>query len=453
MKILIVGVGKIGSTLLSGLVSEGHDVVAIDSSAVVLEQVANVYDVMSLCGNGADSDVLEEAGARDADLFIAVTGSDEFNMLACFLAKRMGAKYTVARIRTPEYNDTSLDFMRKNLELDFAINPERLSAHDVLNILKFPSAVKIESFTRRQFEMIEIRLRDDSALSGMTLAELRAKYDAKVLVSCVGRGEEVFIPDGSFALKAKDKIGIIAPPQEVQKFLRELGVLKKRSRNVMIVGGGSISRYLAASLLSIGASVKIIEKDEERAAALCEALPKAVVICGDGANQELLLEEGLDKMDAFVALTGMDEENILLSIFATGHGVEKTVAKVNRDEFIALAEKLGVDTVISPKRAVSDVLVSYVRALNNSLGSQVEMLYKLMDEKVEALEFKVASGAHLCDVPLKDLPLKKGVLIAGIVRERRGIAPTGETTILAGDRVVVIAPADLHFNDLEDILR
>lgn len=452
MKILIVGVGKIGGTLLASLVEEGHDIVAIDASASVLEEITNVYDVMSICGNGADSDILEEAGAGTADVFIAVTGSDEFNMLACFSAKRMGAKHTVARIRKPEYNDRSLEFLRKNLELDLAINPERLCAHDLFNILKFPSALKIESFTRRHFEMVEFRLKDDSALDGMTLAELRAKYPARVLISCVRRGEETIIPSGAFRLQAQDRIGIIAPPQEVQKFFRAISVLKKSSKNVMIVGGGSISRYLAASLLSAGASVKIIEKDEASATELCEALGQAVVIHGDGASQELLLEEGLTNMDAFVCLTGMDEENILLSIFASSHGVEKTIAKVNREEFISLAEKLGVDTIVSPKHTVSDMLVSYVRALNNSLGSQVELLYKLMDDCVEALEFRVAPNARVCDVPLKDLNLKKNVLIAGIVRDRKGITPAGDTTICAGDHVIVIAPGDTRPSDLSDIL-
>lgn len=452
MKILIVGIGKIGSTLLASLVSEGHDIVAIDASASVLEETANVFDVMSICGNGADSDILEEAGVESADVFIAVTGSDEFNMLACFSAKRMGARHTVARIRKPEYNDRSLDFLRKNLELDLAINPERLCAHELFNLHKFPSAAKIESFSRRQFEMIEIRLKEDSALLGMSLAALRAKYEAKVLIPCVHRGEEVFIPDGSFVLEAGDRIGILATPAELTRFLRELSVFKKRARNVMILGGGSVSQYLADALLSHGASVKLIEKDQKRAAELCEALPKAVVICADGASQELLLEEGLAGMDAFVALTGMDEENILLSIFASAHGVEKVIAKVNREEFISLAEKLGVDTVVSPKRQVSDLLVRYVRALNNSRGSSVELLYKLMDERVEALEFNAARDARLCDVPLKELPLKKNVLIAGIVRERRALSPTGESVICAGDRVIVIAPAEAHFSDLSDIL-
>ena len=452
MKILIVGCGKIGATLLKNLVDEGHDVVAIDSDVSVLEEVTNVHDVMSICGNGADSDVLEEAGAVDADIFVAVTGSDEFNMLACFLAKKMGAKYTVARIRKAEYNDRSLDFLRRNLELDLAINPERLAAHELFNIHKFPSAVKIESFSRRQFEMIEIRLGEESALDGMALSHLREKYEAQVLVCCVRRGEEVYIPDGNFVLKSQDRIGITAPPAQLQKFLRELALLKRRARSVMILGASRTALYLAELLLSIGASVKIIEVDEARAAEACEALPRATVIHGDGASQELLLEEGLSEMDAFAALTGFDEENILLSIFAASRGVEKTIAKVNREEFASLAEKLGVDTVISPKQLVGDTLTSFVRALENSRGSNVELLYKVMDEKVEAMEFKVIDDARLVGIPLKTLNLKKNVLIAGIVRERKSIAPTGESVFCAGDRVIVIAPGGAHFSDLSDIL-
>ncbi len=451
MKIVIVGCGKIGATLVQTLVAEGHDIVVIDSDAAVLASITNVYDVMSICGNGADSDVLIEAQAARADLFICVTGSDEFNMLACFLAKKLGADKTIARIRNPEYNDDSLVFLRENLELSSAINPDKLAAHELFNILKFPSAVKIESFSRRALEMIEIRLKDDSALDGVKLSGLREKYKAQVLVCCVQRGEDVYIPDGNFVLKSGDRIGITATPSELQKFLRQLSVLKKQSRNVMIVGGGVTTRYLAEKLLSIGCEVRIIEQNEERATELCEALSDAVIICANGADQEVLLEEGLHSVDAFVALTGMDEENILLCTFAASHGVEKTIAKVNREEFIPLAEKIGVDTVISPEHIISDVLASYARALQNSLGSNVEMLYKLMDSTVEALEFNVRATEGLTEVPLKELSLKKNVLIAGILREGKTIVPTGDACILPGDRVVVIA-AEQKLGDLSDIL-
>ena len=453
MKILIVGCGKIGGGLIRSLADEGHDIVAIDSSAEVLERLTNVYDVMSICGNGADSDILLEAGVENADLFVAVTAGDELNMLACFLAKKLGAKYTIARIRNPEYNDRSLFFLREKLELSGSLNPEQLAAQELFNLLKFPSAVKVETFSRRYLEMAELKLKAESVLDGVALKELKDRFGAQVLVCCVGRGEEVFIPGGDFRLKSGDRIGVTAPPAELSKFLAAVGILKKKSRSVMLIGGGRTAHYLAEKLITIGCNVTVIEQDEARAAELCEAIPKAVVLLGDGAQQELLIEAGLRSTDALVALTGMDEENILLSVFAASQGVEKSIAKVNRDEFISMADGLGVDTVVSPERLTSDVLVSYVRALQNSMGSNVEMLYQLMGGKAEALEFNVVENERFTGIPLKDLKLKDGILIAGILRERKPITPSGEECILAGDKVVVVAAGDKRLSDLSDILK
>lgn len=452
MKILIVGCGKIGGTILSSLLSEGHDIVAIDSDPTVITELTNIYDVMGICGNGVDSDILEEAGVKNADIFIAVTGSDEFNMLSCFLAKKMGASHTIARIRTPEYNDSSLSFMKKQLELSLSINPEYLAAQELFNILKFPSAVKIESFSRRYLEMVEIRLKPDSVLDGVKLSELRGKYNAKVLICCVKRGDKVFIPDGNFVLRGDDRIGITAPPAEIQKFFKSIGTLQRKAKNVMLLGGSRTAEYLAEMLISIGCDVKIIEAKEDKATSLCERLPKAVIIHGDGAQQELLLEEGIKNLDAFVSLTGNDEENILISIFASSQGVSKTISKVNREELATMAEKLGVDTIVSPKRLIADQLVSYARALKNSVGSNVETLYKLMDGDAEALEFNVVSDQRLTDVPLKDLKIKDNILIAGIIRDRKTIIPGGNDVILAGDKVVIIA-SEHKLNDLSDILK
>ncbi len=452
MKILIVGCGKIGGTLLSSLVNEGHDIVAIDSNPAVITELTNIYDVMGICGNGVDSDILVEAGVAEADLFIAVTGSDEFNMLACFLARKMGADHTIARIRTPEYNDDSLSFMREQLELSLSINPDLLAAEELFNILKFPSAVKIESFARRSLEMVELKLKPDSPLHGVKLSELREKYNAKVLICCVRRGDSVFIPDGNFVLQGNDRIGITASPAEIQKFFKVMGLLKRQARNVMLLGGSRTAEYLCEKLISIGCNVKIIEKKEETAVRLCEALPKATIIHGDGAQQELLLEEGIKNLDAFVSLTGTDEENILISIFATNQGVPKSISKVNREELSAMAEKLGVDTVVSPKKIVSDQLISYARALQNSLGSNIETLYKLMDGDAEALEFNVVADQRITDIPLKSLKLKDNILIAGIIRDRNTIIPGGNDVILPSDHVVVIA-AGQKLSDLSDILR
>lgn len=452
MKIILVGCGTIGATIISSLVSEGHDIVAIDSDADFLNSITNVYDVMGLCGNGADSDVLEEAGADTADLFVAVTGSDELNMLSCFLARKMGAKYTIARVRSPEYNDKSLGFMKDNLELSMCINPELLTARELYKILKFPSAVKIETFSRGNLEMIEIRLKSDSTLDGMSLMEMRKTHKAKVLVCYVRRDDEVFIPDGNFRLKSGDWVGITAAPGELQKLFKSLGVYQKQAKNVMLLGGSRTAHYLADMLIESGGSVKIIERNPEICERLSEALPKAVILNGDGAEQELLLEEGLRSLDAFVSLTNTDEANILLSIFASGQSVPKVIAKVNREELVRMAENMGLDSVVSPKAMVGDVIVSYARALENSKGSNVETLYKIADGKAEALEFNVRADSKVIGVPLKELQIKKGILIAGIIRNRKTVIPVGDDMILAGDSVVIVA-ADQGLRDLDGILR
>ncbi len=452
MKIILVGCGTIGATIVSSLVSEGHDIVAIDSNAEFLNEITNIYDVIGLCGNGADSDILEEAGAKDADLFLAVTGSDELNMLACFLARKMGAKYTIARVRNPEYNDKSLEFMKDNLELSMSINPELLAARELYKILKFPSAVKIETFSRGNLEMIEFRLKPDSVLDGVSLMEMRKTHKAKVLVCYVRREDEVFIPNGNFKLQSGDWVGITASPTELQKLFKSLGAYQKQAKNVMLLGGSRTAHYLAEMLLESGGSVKIIERDRDICEHLSEALPKAVIINGDGAQQELLVEEGIKSLDAFVALTNVDEANILLSIFASNQKVPKTIAKINRNELVGMAENMGLDSVVSHKKMISDVLVSYARALENSVGSNVETLYKIADGKAEALEFNVKPDSKVIGVPLKDLEIKKEILIAGIIRNRKTVIPVGDDIILSGDSVVVIA-ADQGLRDLDGILR
>lgn len=452
MDIIVVGCGKIGITILRSLVAEGHNVTAVDESPAIIAEITNVYDAMGVCGNGVDSETLVEAGAAAADLVVAVTDADEKNMLTCFLAKRMGAKHTIARIRNPEYNDKSLGFLRQHLGLSMALNPELLAAQELYNILKLPSAAKIETFSRRNFEMVELRLKADSPMVGMSLWQLRKKYQANFLVGCVRRGDEVIIPDGSFVLEAGDRIGITAAPTEVQKLLKLMGILQKQARNVMILGASKTAYYLTKMLLAGGNTVKVIDKDPARCAQFSESLPKATVICGDGARQELLLEEGITATDAFVALTGMDEENILISFFAASQNVPKVISKVNRPELAVMAEQLGLDCILSPRNFVSGVLVQYARALQNSMGSSVETLYKLMDEKAEALEFSVRPDFRHVDVPLKELELKQNVLIAGILRGRRAIIPSGDDVLQPDDKVVVLTTGH-RLQDLSDIMR
>ena len=454
MKIIVCGCGKIGVTLLSALVAEGHDLVALDDNPAVIAEVTNIHDVIGVCGNGADCETLEDAGVRDADLFIAVTSSDELNMLACFLARRMGADHTIARIRNPEYNDASLDFMKRELELSMAINPELLAARELFDILRLPSAAKIETFSGKTFEMVELILREDSPLDGLSLRDLREKYRATVLICTVQRGDEVFIPLGDFVLKSGDRIGITASPSEIGKFMRQVGLLTKKARSVMLLGGSRTAFYLAKMLSAAGAEVKIIERKPDVAQELAASLPGVAVVLGDGAQQELLLEEGLRDTDAFVTLTGMDEENILLSIYASSQNVPKVITKISRDELAAMADKLGLDSSISPRRIIADVLVQYARALENSRDSQVETLYKLMDGRAEALEFRVKQPVEgLTATPLHVLgkKLKPNILIAGIIRGRKTIVPGGEDVILPEDRVIVLASGH-RLADLSDIL-
>ena len=452
MRIIVVGCGKIGTTIVSNLADEGNDVVAVDTQPQVIAEVTDLYDVMGLCGNGADSDILIEAGADKAELFVAVTDSDELNMLSCFLARGMGAKQTIARIRNPEYNDNSLIFLKQQLGLSSSVNPELITAREIYNIIRFPSAVNVETFTGRNIEMVELRLREESALNGVRLMDMRKLFDSKVLVCAVQRNEEIFIPDGTFELKSGDKIGVTAAPGELQKLMRNLGVLQKRAHSIMIIGASRISYYLAKMLLASGFEVKIIDHDREACTKFSDLLPGVVMICGDGTSQEVLLEEGINSTDAFVSLTGMDEENILISIFAASHDVAKVIAKVNRQELASMAEKLGLECVVSPQRFVADVLSRYARALKNSLGSNVETLYKIMDGKAEALEFKVQPEFEYANVPLKEMTFKRNILIAGITRGRKTIIPTGDDVIQAGDRVIVLAAGHM-LNDLSDIVQ
>ncbi len=454
MKIIIVGGGKIGATLVESLESEGHDITVIDRDQKVIDEISNIYDVMCVCGNGVDNDTLKEAEVSDAELLISVTNSDEINMLICFIAKKMGVAHTVARIRNPEFNDKRMDQVKQYLDISLTINPEFLAAQEIFNILKLPAAINIETFSRRNFEMVELIIKEDSHLDGMSLIDLRKKYKASFLICVVKRGDQIYIPDGNFVLKNGDRICLSANFAEIQKLLKMLGLSKKHSKNVMILGATTTAFYLSKMLLKSGSKVTIIDKDLSRCNLFAERLPEAVIINGDGAEQEVLMEEGIGSVDAFASLTGMDEENILISFFAQSQNVPRVVAKVNRNELASMAEKLGLDSIISPKKAVSNVVTRYARALQNSLGSNVETMYKLMGGSVEALEFNVQTDFKSQHIPLKDMHLKDGVLIAGIIRKRKAFVPTGDDEIVAGDKIVVIAKSrEPKMNDLSDILR
>lgn len=452
MKIIVNGCGKVGKTILSSLVAEGHDVVAIDNNPKVLKNITEIYDVMGVCGNGADNDVLKEAGIKNARLFISVTDSDELNMLSCFMAKRMGAHHTIARIRNPEYNDDGLNFIKQQLDISLIINPELMASLELYNLLKLPSVLKVENFSVRNFEMVELKLKANSVLHNLKIMDWRSKFKQGVLVCAVQRGDEVCIPDGSFVLQSGDKIAIIGKPIEIVKLMRELGIQQNPAKNIMILGAGKMAFYLAKRLSQGNNSVTVIEKDKTICEEFCDALPKVLVVNGDGSDREILNEEGIDNVDAFVSLTGIDEQNILISSYAYSKNIPKVITKINRDELMPLAENLGLDTFISPKKSVTDIVVKYARALENSQNNSMETLYMVMDDKVEVLEFLVKGNLNFTGIAFKDLSFKSNTLIAGIVRDRKVIIPSGDDMMLQGDKVIVFA-ANQRINDLSDIIR
>ncbi len=451
MKIIIFGCGKIGTTIISSLAGEGHDIVAMDKDPAVVEEVSNLYDVMGFCGIGVDPDAMLEAGADDAELFVAVTGTDELNMLACFLARKMGAKHTIARIRTPEYNDQSLGFMKQHLNISMSLNPDLLAAHEIFNTLSFPSASKVETFSGRNLEIVELVLGEDFPFVGLKLMDLRKNYDGKFLVCVVVRDDMVYIPDGNFELRAGDRVGVTASHSDMLKLMKKVGMPQKMPKSVTILGASRMTYYLAKRLISLGTKVKIVDMDKEACEAFSNRVPSATMIVGDGMQPEVLIEEGISDTDAFIALTGSDEANVLSSFFAAGQKVPTVIAKVNRPELAETAAKLGLQKVVSPQKSVSDVLSSYARALHNSIGSNVETLYKMFNGKAEVLEFNVSNDFKYSDIPLREIKLKENILVAGIVRGRKPIIPSGDDVILAGDKVIVMTAGHVLL-DLSDII-
>lgn len=451
MNIVIVGGGKLGFALAAQLSAENQDVAVIDSNAERIGHIANLLDVIALCGNGISHSVQEEAGTAHADLLIAATDSDETNMLCCMVAKKVGARHTIARVRSPEYHQ-QMFFLREELGLSLAINPDQTAAGEISRILRFPSAIKVEPFAKGRVELMEFRLQEDTPLDGVALYDLPRLTQGRFLICAVERGEDVTIPSGNFVLRAGDRLHIIVPPQDAAAAFKRIGAFKRVARDVLIVGGGRISYYLAQRLIESGIHVKIVERDAQRCNNLCELLPKATVIHGDGTDSELLQELGLGHIPAFVALTGIDEENIILSMYAKKQGVEKVITKLSKTSYVDMLGNSGLESFICPKDITSAQIVQYVRAMENSYGSNVETLYRIVHDRVEALEFHVRRSSKLIGVPFKDLSLKKNVLVGAIIRKNRCIIPGGGDSIEEGDSVIVIT-ADMGLRELDSICR
>ncbi|MBQ1375864.1 MAG: Trk system potassium transporter TrkA [Clostridia bacterium] len=452
MKIVVIGGGKIGSALTEQLAKENHQVTVVDKSRRVVTDITNSFDVMGVCGGGATVATQTEAGVPDADLLIACTNSDEMNLLCCLVAKKLGAQYTIARVRNPEYNE-QIQLIREELGLSLVINPELVTARELFRMLRFPSAAEIDTFSGGRAELVGFKVRENSVLSGLQLKDLPKKVGARVLICVVQRGDEVYIPTGDFIIRSGDIIRIVASRKNLEAFFGVLGALKRDVASVMLIGGSRIAFYLSQMLLAIGIKVKIIEIDEKRAVELCELLPKAIIINGDATDQSVLLEEGLDNTDAVVTLTGSDEENIIIAMYVTGRNVQKVIAKVSRPSLSGLVAAAGLESAVSPREITANGIVQYVRALNNSIGSNVETLHTIAGGRVEALEFLVRSHSpDIVGVPLSKLQIKENILIACITRGSELIIPGGSTEIMRGDNVIVVT-TNPGLKDLSDILK
>ena len=450
MNIIIVGCGKVGYTLVEQLSSENHNLVVIDERAEKVQNITNSLDAMGIVGNGINYKTLLEAGISTADLLIAVTGDDEKNLLCCVIAKKTGHCQTIARIRNPLYNE-EIEFLKKEFGLAMIINPEYEVSKEISRILYLPSALEVNSFAHGQAELIKFKIPEGNILDGMTIMNLGQHIDTKVLICAIERDGAVFIPAGNFTMKAGDVISFVSSHKKVKPFLKNIGFKTNKVKDTMIIGGGKASYYLAKRLLAMGISVKIIECNKKRCEELSVLLPQAIIINGDGTDEDLLHEEGLEYIESFVPLTGIDEENILLTLHARQVSNAKVITKINRINFKNVISGLDLGSVVYPKYITSEAIIAYVRAKKDSMNSNIETLYHMFDHRVEAIEFRVDAKSNVTDIPFKDLKLKKNLLVSFINRNGNIIIPSGMDSIQLGDTVMIVT-THTGFHDIQDIL-
>lgn len=449
--IIIVGCGKVGSTLIEQLSKEGHDITIIDKNAQKVQELTNLYDIMGIVGNGASYSTQMEAGIEETDLIIAVTDSDELNLLCCTVAKRVGNCAAIARVRTPDYSK-EVNYLREKLGLAMIINPEQEAAKEMARILYLPTTLEVNSFAHGQAELIKFKIPEGNVLDGVEIMSLSRSISTKVLICAVERDGGVYIPSGNTKLHKDDVISVVASRKLVKSFLEDIGFRTKRVRDTMIIGGGKAAYYLAVQLLHMGISVKIIESDRERCEELSALLPKAIIINGDGTDEELLKEEGIEETQSFVPLTGIDEENIMLTLYARQVSDAKVITKLNRIQFRDVIGQLDLGSVIYPRYITSEAIIAYVRAKKDSKNSNIETLYHMFDHRVEAIEFLVEKESEVTDIPLMDLSLKKNLLISFINRNGTIIIPGGNDCIKVGDTVMIVT-THTGFNGIRDILK
>ncbi|MBR5192188.1 MAG: Trk system potassium transporter TrkA [Clostridia bacterium] len=437
MNIIIVGIGKIGETLVQDFVKENCNVTIIDTNENIVNSLVNKYDIKGVIGSGCEREVLENCEVSNADFFIASTSHDELNILCCVLAKNLGAKNTIARVRAPEYY-SEIDNLKETLKLDLVFNPELEIAEEIQKILKFPSAVMVETFAKGKIILAEYNVTKNNPIVNSSIMEIIKKFKLKVLFALVKRGGKTFIPKGDFVIEEEDNIFIIAPEKEIANFTKKLNIYKQKARSVFIIGGGKVAYYLADILSKDEVSVKLIEKNAQRCEILSEELPNVTILQGDATDHNVLEEEDVSLSDAIVSLMGVDEENIVLSLFARSICNNKIITRIDKPALLDIAEKIGLDTVLSPRIAISNHILKYVRGKLGDHTSMVKSLYKI-DEEIEALEFSINETFTKTNIPIKDLHIKEEVLIGGIFRNNEFILPKGDTCLSIGDRVIIVA--------------
>lgn len=451
LKIIIVGCGKVGANLVDQLSKEGHDITVIDKKAEKIQDITNIYDVMGLVGNGASYSTQMEAGIEETDLIIAVTDSDELNLLCCTVAKRVGKCAAIARVRTPDYSEET-GYSREQLGLALIINPELEAAREVARILYLPTALEVNSFAHGQAELVKFKVPEGNLLNGLSLAYLGKNITNDILICAVERNGEVYMPNGDFVLHSGDVVSFVSERHIARDFLKQIGLATRQVKDTMIIGASKAAYYLAKELLNMGISVKIIEKEKENCESLSVKLPKAIIINGDGTDPDILKEEGIETVQSFIPLTGIDEENIMLTLYAKQVSKAKVVTKINRVNYKQVINNLDLGSLVYPKYITSEAIIAYVRAKKNSMGSNIETLYHMFDSRVEAIEFIVEENSKVSGVPIKDLKLKKDVLISFINHNGHIIIPTGNDEIEDGDTVMIVTK-NTGFTGIDDIVR
>lgn len=450
MKIVIVGDGKVGFSLTEQLTKEDHDIVVIDSNASVLEKALSKFDVMVVNGNGTALETQRRADVQNSDLLIAATSSDEVNLMCCMVAKKLGCKSNIARVRNRDYFSL-VQFLNDELSLSMVINPEFAAAREMFRLIQFPSFLKLDSFAKGRVELVELKIKKGSKLIDVRLSDLYSTLKMQLLICAVQRNEETIIPNGKFVLKEDDIITVTAPSTELVRLVKKLEIVRQKIHNVIIIGAGRITENLTSQLLESNVKVKIIDPDKKNCLALAEKFPEAIIINNDGTKQEVLLEEGIDSTDAIIALTDIDEENFIISLFAERLGVPKTITKIDRSEYNTLFGEIGAGSIVCPKTLISHEIIRYVRAMRNSGDSSVLTLHRLVGDSVDALEFNVCGTTKNLNVKLSKLKLKQDILLACITRMGKIIIPQGDDVLTEGDTVIIIAPSESLILELNDI--